>query len=467
MAIIQNQTDTIAALATPAGSGAIAVLRISGKDAFTVCDKIFSSAKKKDKRISEQKSHTLHFGFIKSGEKNIDEVLVSVFRTPHSYTGEDVIEISCHGSTFVQQKMLEAIVAAGARLAQPGEFTLRAFLNGKFDLAQAEAVADLIAANSASSHHVAMQQMRGGFSSEIKKLRDQLIHFASLLELELDFSEEDVVFANREELKYLILNLSSHILSLISSFRLGNVIRNGVPVAIAGKPNAGKSTLLNALLNEERAIVTSIAGTTRDTIEEEINIEGINFRFIDTAGIRSSTDIIESIGVAKTFEKINKAVAIIYLFDPKETSYAELKTIIADLKATSMERKATLLPVANKVDQYDIEKLKRDFPPNEIIFISAKKQINLDQLTKRLLELTLGDKINLNDAIVTNARHVEALTKTEEVLANALQGLNTSITTDFIASDIRRALYFLGEITGEITTDNLLENIFSKFCIGK
>ena len=467
MAIIPNTTDTIAALATPAGSGAIAVLRLSGKDAFTICDKIFSFSKKKNKKISDQKSHTLHLGFIKSGAKDIDEVLVSVFRAPASYTGENVIEISCHGSTFVQQKILETMVAAGARLAQPGEFTLRAFLNGKLDLAQAEAVADLIAADNASAHHLAMQQMRGGFSGEINKLRDQLIHFASLLELELDFAEEDVEFANRNQLKKLINDLISHISHLISSFELGNVIRNGIPVVIAGKPNAGKSTLLNALLNEERAIVTDIAGTTRDTIEERINIGGVSFRFIDTAGIRSATDLIESIGVARTYKKMDEAAAIVYLFDPQETSYPELKETIAGLNDKKTGKKATVIPVANKIDRWDIEKLKKDFPSKEIIFISAKEKSNIELLTTGLLQLVQKDTINLNDAIVTNARHVDALTKANEALAKAFEALNTSVTTDLIASDIRVALYYLGEITGEITSDNLLENIFSKFCIGK
>ncbi len=466
MATIRHQSDTIAALATPAGQGAIAVLRISGKDAFAVCDKIFSS-KGKNKTISSQKSHTLHFGYIRSKETDIDEVLVSVFRSPNSYTGEDVIEISCHGSTFVQQKVLETIVAAGARLAEPGEFTLRAFLNGKIDLTQAEAVADLIASDSSSAHQLAMKQMRGGFSGEIKKLREQLIHFASLLELELDFSEEDVEFANREQLKSLIFNLTSHISNLISSFELGNVIRNGVPVAIAGKPNAGKSTLLNTLLNEERAIVTDIAGTTRDTIEETIHIEGITFHFIDTAGIRSSTDIIESIGVARTFEKIKQAAIIIYLFDPKETSFKELNKIIAELKIDGMDKKAIVVPVANKADRYSATELKKDFPSNEIIFISAKEKTNIDKLKNHLTHLVHADKINLNNAIVTNARHVEALTKTREALHAAYAGLSSGLTTDLVASNIRTALYYLGEITGEITTDNLLENIFSKFCIGK
>ncbi len=466
MALIPNQVDTIAALATPAGSGAIAVLRISGNNAFEICDGIFV-AKKGKKLLSKQPSHTLHFGFIRSGGNDLDEVLISVFRGPHSYTGEDTVEISCHGSSYVQQKMLETLVAAGVRLAQPGEFTLRAFLNGKMDLTQAEAVADLIASKSETSHQVAMHQMRGGFSSEIKKLRDQLIHFASLLELELDFAEEDVEFANRTQLKKLIDDLIAHISHLMSSFKLGNVIRNGVPVAIAGKPNAGKSTLLNALLNEERSIVTDIAGTTRDTIEEEITLDGINFRFIDTAGIRSTTDMIESIGVARTFEKISSAEVIIYLFDPKETSSKELNTILTDLKEKSGNKKTALIAVANKADQYDSEKIKKEFIYHDVLFISAKQKLNLDKLTKHLLRLALDEKINLNDAIVTNARHVEALSRSNDALNKALQGLSANLSTDLIASNIRTALYHLGEITGEITTDNLLENIFSKFCIGK
>ena len=462
-----HHDDTIAALATPPGIGAIAVIRISGNDAIMIADQLFEG-KNKSSRLSGCKSHTIHFGNIKKSGAVLDEVLVSIFKSPHSFTGEDSVEISCHGSLFIQQQLLQLIISNGARLAQPGEFTLRAFLNGKFDLSQAEAVADLVASDSAASHNLAMQQMRGGFSGEIKKLRGELIHFASLLELELDFAEEEVEFANRNELNQLISNLIAQISSLISSFELGNVLKHGIPVVIAGKPNVGKSTLLNVLLNEERAIVSEIAGTTRDTIEEEITLEGIKFRFIDTAGIRETTDKIEKIGVSRTMEKIQQSPVLIYLFDVNESGSDDVKKEIAELKNKINDERFIIIPVANKIDRHDKHELKDKFGSIEsILFISAKEKINIHRLTEALLsKINIGGLAQRN-VIVSNARHVEGLTKTLEALNHASEGLLAKRTTDLIASDIRFALHYLGEITGEITTDDLLENIFSKFCIGK
>ncbi len=464
--LLFSQQDTITALATPPGIGAIAVIRLSGENAIQIADSVFKS--KKSLKLTESKSHTIHFGNIVEGDHVLDEVLVSVFKNPHSFTGQDSIEISCHGSVFIQQQIIQLLIRKGARLAQPGEFTLRAFLNGKFDLSQAEAVADLIASDSSASHDLAMQQMRGGFSSEIKVLREQLIHFASMLELELDFAEEDVEFANRDQLKTLISNLQSHITNLISSFELGNVIKHGIPVVIAGKPNVGKSTLLNVLLNEERAIVSEIAGTTRDTIEEEITLGGIKFRFIDTAGIRETTDTIEKIGVGRTLEKIQQSPVLIYLFDVDESGTGDVAKVIQELRHKIQDERFIILPVANKIDHHNMDTLKKDFAGiEEILFISAKEKINIDELIALLLS-----KINLaglakRNVIVSNARHVEALTGTMETLTTAYEGLQTNRSTDLIASDIKYALHYLGQITGEITTDDLLENIFSKFCIGK
>ena len=464
---INNIDDTISAPATAPGTGAIAVIRISGKDAFKIANSIFQP-KKKSLKIADCKSHTIHFGIIHDKDVTLDEVLVSVFKSPNSFTGQDSIEISCHGSVFIQQQIIQLIIRNGARLAQPGEFTLRAFLNGKFDLSQAEAVADLIASDSTASHQLAMQQMRGGFSSEIKILRQELIHFASLLELELDFAEEDVEFANRDQLKQLILHLTSHISNLISSFHLGNVIKHGVPVVIAGKPNVGKSTLLNVLLNEERAIVSEIAGTTRDTIEEEITLGGIKFRFIDTAGIRETTDVIEKTGVGRTLEKIQQSPVLIYIFDVDESGAGDVKKEIEELKNNIEDEKFIIIPVANKIDHHNTDELKKNYSAIEnIVFISAKEKINIDLLISSLLSKINTAGLSQRNVIVSNARHVEALSKTQEALANACEGIQTKRTTDLISSDIKYALHHLGEITGEITTDDLLENIFSKFCIGK
>jgi tRNA modification GTPase len=451
------QEETIVALATPNGIGAIGVIRLSGPEAIKIINSVF-----KGKDLAQQDSHTIHFGTIRDGEKVIDEVLVSLFVAPKSYTKENVVEISCHGSKYIIDAIIKLLIKQGARLAKAGEFTLRAFLNGGLDLSQAEAVADLIASNSKASHQLAMQQMRGGFSNELKILREQLIHFASMIELELDFGEEDVEFANRDDLRNLVLRLTSHISHLISSFDLGNVIKNGVPVVISGKPNVGKSTLLNALLNEERAIVSEIAGTTRDTVEDEINIKGITFRFIDTAGIRETQDIIEAKGVERTFEKIKSSAIVVYLFDPEETNEIELAQILIDLRAVTEQNNSTLIVVANKADIHPLTE------SNETVLqISAKEKQNLQLLENALLDAVNLNLLNSDEVIVSNIRHLEALQKTEEALNRVLGGIDNPVTSDFLALDIKQALHYLGEIVGSVTTDDLLDNIFSKFCIGK
>jgi tRNA modification GTPase len=461
-----KQSDTIIAIATAHGTGAISVLRLSGDDAIELVDRYFFSKKGVTKKLNEVNSHTIHFGVIKNDAVVIDEVLVSVFKTPNSYTSENVVEISCHGSNYIQQQLLQLFVKAGARLAQPGEFTLRAFLNGKLDLSQAEAVADLISSNSATSHEIAMQQMRGGFSTKIKVLRENLVNFASLIELELDFSEEDVEFANRDDLKQVILSLQRVIQKLIDSFEVGNVIKNGIPVAIIGKPNAGKSTLLNALLDEERAIVSEIPGTTRDVIEDEVTIDGVLFRFIDTAGIRETTDAIEAIGVSKTFEKIKQSSIIIYLFDVHELSRTELENIIDELRPKIGN--AQLVIVGNKIDKEDIDYTRKEFSTlGDLLFISAKDNESVEILKKNLVDLFDKRAVNVTETVITNARHVEALHHTQSSLHKVFDGLNANQTTELLATDIRNALHHLGLITGEITTDDLLANIFSKFCIGK
>ncbi len=461
-----SSTETIAALATPPGMGAIAVVRLSGTRAIEIADEFFI-ARKKGVRLVNAKSHTLHFGVIKKGGEMIDEVLISVFKGPHSYTGENTVEISCHGSVFIQQQILSLCHQHGARYAQPGEFTLRAFLNRKLDLSQAEAVADLIASDSAGSHKLALEQMRGGFSAEITMLRQELIHFASLIELELDFAEEDVEFANRDELKQTINKLQKYISRLIESFDLGNVIRTGIPVVIAGKPNVGKSTLLNALLNEDRAIVSEIAGTTRDTIEEEITLGGIKFRFIDTAGIRETKDAIESIGVSKTFEKMKQSPVVLYLFDLQETGAGDLKIELEDI-SKDLHTEIRLYPIGNKVDKENSKAIQYEFSHfSNITFISAKEKINIDSIVSLLLSFAnSGTNVN-GSAIVTNVRHIQELRETAQALTNVYNGLEQKVTNDFIAGDLRMALHHLGLITGAITTDDLLENIFSKFCIGK
>jgi tRNA modification GTPase len=459
-------TDTIVALATPQGIGAIGVVRISGKKAFDICNTIFRTKNSKKKDFYTVPSHTIHFGVIHEKEVLIDEVLVSVFKSPHSYTSEDTVEISCHGSPFIQQQLIQLIIKQGARIANQGEFTLRAFLNGKMDLSQAEAVADLISSNSASSHQLAMQQMRGGFSSKIKLLRQNLIDFASLIELELDFSEEDVEFADRKDLKNLVSSIQRIVQRLIDSFEVGNVIKNGIPVAIVGKPNAGKSTLLNVLLNDDKAIVSDIPGTTRDVIEDELTIDGILFRIIDTAGIRETFDIIESIGVEKTFEQIKRSSITLYIFDIHETTAAELKLIVEEIKPYL--HNSELVLVGNKIDKENVEQAAQKFKEfDNLLFISAKEQTNIENLKKQLVHFFDNHTVNVTETIVTNARHVEALNNTNTALLKVLEGLSNNVTGDFLAMDIRQALHYLGTITGEISSDDLLANIFSRFCIGK
>jgi tRNA modification GTPase len=456
--------QTICALATPPGVGAIAVIRISGKDTFEIANKIFIPARKSHK-FSEAASHSLHFGTIREDERLIDEVLLSVFRGPHSYTGEDTIEISCHGSPYIQQQILQLLISQGARAAQPGEFTLRAYLNKKLDLSQAEAVADLIASNSEAAHKMAIQQLRGGFSKELAMLREKLINFASLIELELDFSEEDVEFADRTQLLKLIDEIQQNLHRLINSFAVGNVIKNGIPVAIVGSPNVGKSTLLNVLLNEDRAIVSEIAGTTRDVIEDEINIRGISFRFIDTAGIRETIDTIESIGISKTFEKIAKASIVIYLFDASADKASVILENVTVIK--SKMGSGELVLVGNKADRANTEEIKKIFSGLDPVFISAKESTGIEKLTEKLYSFVNSGIIQSGEVVVTNVRHFEALKKAAESLSSVSSGINSGISSDFLAIDIRKALHHLGEITGQISTDDLLENIFRNFCIGK
>jgi len=451
--------DTIVALATPQGIGAIGVIRVSGKNTFSILNELFPS-----KDISVQASHTLHVGYLKDGDQVLDEVVLSLFKGPKSYTGEDVIEISCHGSPFIQEQVMGAITKRGARLAKPGEFTQRAFLNGKLDLAQAESVADLIASNTEASRKTALNNMRGGFSSDLKQLREQLIRFSAMIELELDFSQEDVEFADRKELKALIAELHSSTQQLIRSFSLGNVIRNGVQVAIIGKPNAGKSTLLNALLNENRAIVSDIAGTTRDTIEEVININGILFRLVDTAGIREHTsDVIEKIGVEKSLEKMNASDIVLYLFDINSTTFDELLVFEQSLK----EKNIQYLLVANKVDTAESDKVKAITHLPSAIFISAKSMTGIDILKQALTQKAISGDVNTEATIVTNARHHDALLKLSQSLEEVQSGIDNQIPGDLLALDIRQCLHYLGLITGEITNEDQLDFIFSKFCIGK
>jgi tRNA modification GTPase len=450
-------TDTIIALATPAGIGAIGVIRLSGPDAIKIADKVF-----KGKDLTRQPSHTIHFGSITDGDMVLDEVLVSLFVGPRSYTRENVVEISCHGSNYIIESIIKLLIKNGARSAKAGEFTLRAFLNGQLDLSQAEAVADLIASNSKASQQVALQQLRGGFSSQLQTLRDQLVQFASLIELELDFAEEDVEFANRDQLKKLINDILRVITALIQSFELGNAIKQGINTVIAGRPNAGKSTLLNALLNEERAIVSHIPGTTRDTIEEVLNINGINFRLIDTAGIREATDAIEKIGVERTMEKISTSSLLVYVYDAEQITLAELNADLENLQKPGI----TMLIVANKADLLTEEQVLALPHTESAIIISAKEKTHIEELKNKIYHAAVKDQLEGNDILVTNIRHLEALQKTEDALIRVLDGMET-VTSDFLSMDIKQALHYLGEITGAVTTDDLLENIFSKFCIGK
>ncbi|HVW94346.1 MAG TPA: tRNA uridine-5-carboxymethylaminomethyl(34) synthesis GTPase MnmE [Mucilaginibacter sp.] len=457
-----TNNDTIVALATPSGTGAIGVIRLSGPDAITIANCVF-----KGRDLTCQSSHTIHFGSVVDEGVVLDEVLMSLFVAPRSYTRDNVVEISCHGSNYIIESIIRLLIKKGARSATAGEFTLRAFLNGSLDLSQAEAVADLIASNSKASQQIALNQLRGGFSSQLQSLREQLVQFASLIELELDFAEEDVEFANRTQLTKLITEINSVVSSLIRSFELGNAIKQGVNTVIAGRPNAGKSTLLNALLNEERAIVSHIAGTTRDTIEEVLNINGISFRLIDTAGIREATDTIEQIGVARTMEKISQSALLIYMYDVSSLSESELKDDIKSLQKPGIK----ILAVANKTDLLkndgfalpDLSEIDDDI---KMIGISAREKLNIEELKSTIYNAAIKQKLGSDETLVTNVRHLEALQKTYDALERVLQGMN-SVTSDFLSMDIKQALHYLGEITGAVTTDDLLENIFNKFCIGK
>ncbi len=459
--------DTIIAPATAPGIGAIAVIRLSGPDAIDKCSSVFS------KNLNEVKSHTLHFGNIVDGERIIDEVLVSVFKAPHSYTAENTIEISCHGSPYIQQEIIKLFLQKGVRMAEPGEFTLRAYYNGKLDLSQAEAVADLIHSTSEAEHQVAISQIRGGFSNEIKKLREEIIRFASLIELELDFSEEDVEFADRAQFISLVNQTQAAIKKLIDSFAAGNVIKNGVPVAIVGKPNVGKSTLLNALLNEERAIVSSIAGTTRDTIEDEINIKGMKFRFIDTAGIRETKDEIESIGIEKTFEKIAQASIVLHLVEADNNPNGSVQeTLLQEIeKQHKLYRdqfgdQKQILFIVNKSDLLPPQ-LNIQHSTINILFLSAKEKKGIEKVSDKLVSMVNIGQVKIGDVIVSNSRHYDALVRAQQSLDTVLKGLQSQLPTDLIAIDIRTAMFELGTITGEVSTDDLLESIFRNFCIGK
>ncbi len=453
--------DTITAIATAQGSGAIAVIRLSGEDAIKIADSVFYS---KNKKLVEQEAYTIHYGYIKDSEEIIDQVLVSIFKAPKSYTGENSVEISCHASVYIQQKILNLLIQKGARIAKPGEFTQRAFLNGKLELSQAEAVADLISAESKAEHEVAMQQMRGGFASDLQELRSQLLNFISLIELELDFSEEDVEFVDRTQLKILVNTIKQKTKELIKSFELGNVIKNGVPVAIVGEPNVGKSTLMNVLLNEDKAIVSEIAGTTRDAVEDTISLNGILFRFIDTAGIRKTDDTIENLGIEKTMQKIDNAAIILYMIDANDTNYCKK---ISDMSENIKDKE--LIVVLNKID-----KIKGAIPSQTAecsnflnVKISAKEKENILNLTNKLLEAVNLSGINKSGTIITNTRHLELLQKAYEATERVDSGLISGISSDFIAQDIREILNHIGMITGQYTDNEILGNIFKNFCIGK
>lgn len=462
--------ETIVALASPSGAGAIAVIRLSGKDAISIAESVFQSVS--GKKISNQKTHTIHLGHIVDEGKTFDQVLLSIFKNPNSYTGENVVEISCHGSTYIQQQIIQLLLRKGCKMAQAGEFTLRAFLNGKLDLSQAEAVADLISSDNEASHQIAMQQMRGGFSSEIAKLREELLNFASLIELELDFAEEDVEFADRTQFKELLTRIEFVLKRLIDSFAVGNVIKNGIPVAIVGEPNVGKSTLLNALLNEERAIVSDIAGTTRDTIEDELVIDGIGFRFIDTAGIRETKDVVESIGIKKTFEKIEQAQVVLYLFESLKFKVQSSEYIIEIEKIKNQFPLKPLVVVINKIDllsEDEIQNIKEQLENLNVKLetISAKNNLGIEDLKSQLLSFVNTGALRNNETIVTNTRHYDSLLKALEEIQKVRFGLDSGLSSDLMAIDIKQALYYFGEITGEVTNDELLGNIFANFCIGK
>ncbi|MEZ4973002.1 MAG: tRNA uridine-5-carboxymethylaminomethyl(34) synthesis GTPase MnmE [Cyclobacteriaceae bacterium] len=452
-----SSSDTIVALATAQGTSAIAVIRLSGEDSIALVNRLF-----KGKDLTQEPSHTLHYGTLQDSESVLDEVLVSIFKAPRSFTTENSVEISCHGSPLIVKEIIKALLKHGARLAEPGEFTKRAFMHGRLDLAQAEAVADLINAETDNARQAALNQMRGGFSKEINRLREELIHFASLIELELDFGEEDVEFAKRSDLKKLIYQIQGYLTSLIKSFDQGNVIKNGVPTVIAGKPNAGKSTLLNLLLNEEKAIVSDIAGTTRDVIEDEIVLGGINFRFIDTAGLRDTQDVIEAMGVERTRDRMKKASLIIYIVDLSNSSIDTIETELEELKQLSIPH----IKVGNKLDKAD-PTLADQLKQKGFILISAKQGEHVEELKQKIVSLFEVNDVKSGDVMVTNLRHYQNLIQTNESLTRVLEGMDNSITGDFLAMDIRQALHYLGEITGTISSEDLLANIFGKFCIGK
>ena len=461
--------STICAVSTSPGMGAIAVIRLSGRGAISITDKVFRSPKK-DKKLVEQKPNTLHFGQIVFMGEVIDEVVVALFKEPHSFTGENIVEISCHGSIFIQQKILEVLVESGARPALPGEFTQRAFLNGKMDLSQAEAVADVIASSNAAAHKLALNQMRGGFSKEINDLRAQLLHFTAMVELELDFSEEDVEFANRAELRNLTEKIEKLLRKLKNSFQLGNAVKNGIPVAIVGETNAGKSTLLNALLNEDKAIVSDIHGTTRDVIEDVVNIHGTAFRFFDTAGIRETEDQIENMGIERAYSKLKQATAVLLVVDTNNPYPIVFERINKIRERTTNDQ--TLIIVANKIDTGLCETIQNlevlDLTDNEkMVFIAAKEKKNLDELIDLMIHSVNIEAASREDVIVTNARHYEILKNAHEAILRVLKGLDNGITGDFLAQDIRECLHYLGEITGEISTHEVLGHIFKNFCIGK
>ncbi len=473
-----KSSDNIIAIATPPGAGAIAVIRLSGPEVIEITDKFFQPAKK-GKNLSDAKGYTLHFGYLKDGEQIIDEVLVSVFRAPHSYTGENAVEISVHGSPYIQQKVLEWFLKNGVRMARPGEFTLRAFLHGKMDLTQAEAVADLIAAENEQAHQTAMHQLRGGFTKDLKMLRDKLIEFAALMELELDFAEEDVEFADRQAFQNLLIQIKEKLNRLIESYQAGNVIKHGVPVAIIGEPNTGKSTLLNALLNEEKAIVTDIPGTTRDVIEDTINIEGATFRFIDTAGLRKTRDEVEKIGIERTYEKVKDALIVLWLLDAGKVIHdpQALRNSLDEIKRLQKEypdkhwmvllNKTDKIPHEKKHGLEDIRNHIQQELQAEVITISAKQGLGLEELKKHLAKQIQTGVIRPGETVVTNLRHYQSLQKAYESILQVEEGLKSGLSTDLLTIDIRTALHHLGEITGEITTDDLLDHIFRNFCIGK
>ena len=450
---LTNNNDTICALATGGGMSAIALIRLSGIDSIKIANKIFS------KELQNKKSHTVHFGTILEGTKIIDEVVLTIFYKDHSFTGEETVEISCHGSTYIQNKILELLIIKGVRVAIPGEFTMRAFKNGKLDLSQAESVADLIESESAAAHETAIKHLRGGFSKKLKILRTKLIDFASLIELELDFSEEDVEFANRNQLKNLVSEMHKEVSSLIESFKLGNVIKNGIPVAILGAPNVGKSTLLNSLLNEDKAIVSNIAGTTRDSIEDELIIKGYNFRFIDTAGIRKTEDVIETLGIEKTLLQANKSTIIIYLID----ATLDINQQLIDIKKLEKEDQRKVIKVINKIDLNKNIKNQLD----DIVYISAKEKKGLEKLKDEILDFTNLNSLSNNNTIITNQRHFDQLNKTINELNMIIDGLSNGLSSELLSINIKQSLFHLGLITGEVSTDDLLANIFGKFCIGK